>query len=112
VVVNRNDGVVTRADLTTSPITQQSIFAGGSRGDLAAVDSRGCLYITQSTSVVRVRPSNRPCDLSPSTPGPRPSPGLTLDVIRRSCVPIRRLVFRIGRRGRVRLRSATIYVAG
>jgi DNA-binding beta-propeller fold protein YncE len=112
VVVNRNDGTVTRADLTTSPITQQSIFAGGSRGDLAAVDSRGCLYITQSTSVVRVRPSNRPCDLSPSTPGPRPSPGLTLDVIRRSCAPIRRLVFRIRQRGRVRLRSATIYVAG
>jgi streptogramin lyase len=120
VVVNRNDGVVTRADLTTSPITQDSIFAGGSRGDLAAVDSRGCLYITQSTSVVRVRPSNRACDLSPSTSGPPPSPGVTVDVLtpprltslRKGCVPIRRLVFRIRQRGRVRLRSASIYVAG
>jgi DNA-binding beta-propeller fold protein YncE len=119
VVVNRNDGVVTRADLTTSPITQESIFAGGSRGDLAAVDSHGCLYITQSTSVVRVRPSNGACDLSPSTAGPPPSPGVTVDVLtpprlaslRKSCVPIRRLTFRIRQRGRVRLRSATIYVA-
>jgi hypothetical protein len=121
VVVNRNDGGVTRADLTTSPITQQAIFSGGSRGDLATVDSRGCLYITQSTSVVRIRPSDHPCDLSPSTSGPPPPPGVIVDVltaarrltpIRKSCVPIKRLVFRIRQRGRVRLRSATIYVAG
>ena len=41
VVVNRNDGAVTRADLTTDPIVHQDIFSGGSRGDFAAVDSRG-----------------------------------------------------------------------
>jgi hypothetical protein len=120
-VVNRNDGAVTRADLTTNPITQQDIFTGGSRGDLATVDSHGCLYITQSTSVVRIRPSDHPCDLSPSTPGSPPPAGLVIDTLtataatyvpHRSCVPLRRLVFRIRQRGRVRLRSAVIYVAG
>ena len=120
-VVNRNDGAVTRADLTTNPITQQNIFSGGSRGDLAAVDSHGCLYITQSTSVVRITPSNRACELSPSTPGSPPPPGLIIDTLTataakhlpgRGCVPLRRLVFRLRQRGRVRLRSAVIYLAG
>ena len=118
VVANRNDGAVTRADLTTNPITHQDIFTGGSRGDLAAVDSHGCLYITQSNSVVRVRPTDRACDLSPSTTGPPPPPGVIVDALtsaakrvsRRSCVPMRRLVFRIRQRGRVRLRSAVIYI--
>jgi DNA-binding beta-propeller fold protein YncE len=122
VVVNRNDGVVTRADLTTNPITQENIFTGGSRGDLAAVDSGGCLYITQSTSVVRIRPTDHACDLSPSTAGPPPPPGITIDVLpsggpagtlrRVGCVARRRLVFRIRQRGRVRLRSAAIYING
>jgi hypothetical protein len=121
VVANRTDGTVTRADLTSNPITHQDIFSGGSRGDFAAVDSRGCLYITQSTSVVRIRPTDHSCDLSPSTAGPPPPPGVTIDVLpsapaanlrRVGCVARRSLVFRIRQRGRVRLRSAAIYING
>ena len=117
-VANRNDGAVTRADLTTNPIAHQDIFSGGTRGDLAAVDSHGCLYITQSTSVVAVRPTDHACNLSPSTTGPVPPPGVIVDTLAsaakrgpgRICVPLRRLVFRIRQRGRVRLRSAVIYI--
>ena len=120
VVVNRNDGAVTRADLTANPITKGDIFTGGSRGDFAAVDSSGCLYITQTASIVRVRPSDHACDLSPSTTGPPPSqPGVVMDVLtplralRTSCsASARRLVIRLRQRGRVRFRSAAIYVAG
>lgn len=121
VVVNRNDGAVTRADLTANPVTKGDIFTGGSRGDLAAVDSSGCLYITQTASVVRVSPSGRACDLSPSTTGPPGRPGVVADLLappppvasRRSCsASARRLVIRLRQRGRVRFRSAAIYVAG
>jgi DNA-binding beta-propeller fold protein YncE len=120
VVANRNDGTVTRADLTTNPITHQDIFTGGSRGDFAAVDSHGCLYITQSASVVRIRSTARACDLSPTTAGPAPPPGVIVDFLTSAakaqkgvrCVPKKRLVIRLRQRGRVRLRSATIYIKG
>jgi hypothetical protein len=120
-VVNRTDGFVTRADLTTTPIAQTNIFSGGSRGDFAAVDSHGCLFITQTDRVVRISPAHRSCELSPSTSGSPGAPGVTLDVVeprsaaglsvpRASCARIPRLVVRVRQRGRVRLRSAALYI--
>lgn len=68
-VANRLDGVVTRVDFTGPQPTTSDIFSGGSRGDFAAVDSNGCLYVTQSDRIVKIAPTGRACGLAPSTPG-------------------------------------------
>jgi hypothetical protein len=119
-VVNRTDGVVTRLDLSKSPPVQSTIFSGGSRGDFVAVDSRGCLYITQTSSVVRIVPPGRHCDLTPSTPGagtgPGNRPGIVVDTLGttrvKKCVLKRVLVIRVRQRGRVRLKYIRVYVKG
>ena len=68
-VVNGNNGVVTKVDFSSTPAVQSQIFSGGSRGDFAAVDSQGCLYITQSTSIVRIASNGVACAFEPTTPG-------------------------------------------
>jgi len=65
--VNRNDGVITRVDLTTSPPTLTDIFTGGTRGDFVAVGPDGCLYATQSTSIVKLTNSDGTCSLAPTS---------------------------------------------
>jgi len=119
-VVNRTDGTVTRIDLTGPQATQSDILTGGTRGDLAAVDSHGCLYATQSTSVLVIRHSDGTCDLAPTNPGAPLAPGLTIDDVtagsvlafHRTCVPLKRLVIRLRQRGRVRLSVVRVYVGG
>ncbi len=96
VVTNRNDGIVTRVDLTKTPPTQSDIFTGGSRGDFAAVDSSGCLFITQSSSIVRISGKGNSCAFEPTTPGT--TPGVTITVLGSpptSCAGIGSLKFRI-----------------
>src|SRR5579884_1007913 len=80
-VTNRNDGIVTRVDLNQMPPAQSNIFSGGSRGDFAAVDSAGCLYITQSHSVVRITGPDGRCKFEPTTTGTAPAPGITAGVL-------------------------------
>jgi hypothetical protein len=118
-VANRNDGIVTRVDFNGSLPTQSDIFSGGSRGDFAAVDSHGCLYITQSASVVRIGGSGQGCAFEPTTRGPAPPVGVIVTATPNrggatvsACVRIRSLRLRIHQRGRVRLRSATVFVNG
>jgi sugar lactone lactonase YvrE len=139
-VVNRNNGVVTRVDFNGASSSQSDIFTGGSRGDFAAVDSQGCLYITQSSSVVRIGGSGQACAFEPTTPGPAPGARVIVSATanRRgaavngggaavngggatvnrgggtvsACVRIQSLRLRIRQQGRVRLRSATVYVNG
>ena len=73
-VANRNDGIVTRVDFRRGAPSQSDIFSGGSRGDFVAVDSHGCLYITQSASIVQISGSDSTCGSSPTTRArPRPS---------------------------------------
>ena len=125
VVVNRNDGTVTRVDMSQGSATTTDILTGGSRGDLAAVDSRGCLYVTQTNSVAEITPSRGPCGLVPTTLGYRPAEGLLIDTLSpiarsgssgssggkaNSCRRATRLVIRLRQRGRIRLRSAVVYV--
>jgi len=111
-VTNRNNGTVTRVDFASGlRPTSSDIFSGGSRGDFAAVDSNGCLYVTQSSSVVRIARDGQPCGLQPTTAGPAPRAGVVLGA-RGACVRIASLRLRIRQRGRVRLRSATVYVNG
>jgi streptogramin lyase len=65
---NRNDGTVTKIDLTTSPPTLTNIVAGGTRGDLAAVGPDGCLYATQTASVLKVTNADGTCVPPPLGP--------------------------------------------
>ena len=120
VVANRNDGTVTRVNFALGLLpSQQDIFTGGSRGDFAAVDSNGCLYITQSASIVRIGSNSQGCGMEPTTQGPAPTIALAVSSSPRgaaasgnACVRIASLQLRISQRGRVRLRSATVYVNG
>lgn len=122
VVANRNNGVVTRVDFGLGLVpSEQDIFTGGSRGDFAAVDSNGCLYITQSASVVRIAGGGQGCGMEPTTQGPAPRTALAVSASvspsgagasGNACVRIASLQMRISQRGRVRLRSATVYVNG
>jgi sugar lactone lactonase YvrE len=111
-VVNRNDGVLTRIDLNGGSTAQTNIFSGGTRGDFVAVDSFGCLFVTQSTSVVRFSGAGGSCAFQPSTTGPTPPARVLATTVRRVCTLTRSLKFRLSQQGRVRLSTATIYVNG
>lgn len=70
--VNRNDGIITKVDLTTTPPTATDIVTGGSRGDHVTVDANGCLFATQSLSVIKVTDATGACNpplLVPGTTG-------------------------------------------
>ena len=58
---NRNDGIITKVDLSTTPPTLTDIVSGGSRGDFATVGSDGCLYATQTDSVIKVTNADGSC---------------------------------------------------
>jgi sugar lactone lactonase YvrE len=121
-VANRNNGTATRVDFRLGLVpSQQDIFTGGSRGDFAAVDSHGCLYITQSASVIRIAGSDQSCGLEPTTQGPAPRAAVAVhaDVSPRgagggtkACVKVASVRLRVSQQGRVRVRSATVYVNG
>jgi hypothetical protein len=116
-VANRNDGVVSRVDFGAGAPSQSDIFSGGSRGDFAAVDSHGCLYVTQSDSVVQIRGSDSSCGFEPTTPGSAPSARVIVaSAVQRpagsACTRIQSLRLSLRQQGRVRLRSATVYVNG
>jgi hypothetical protein len=65
---NRNDGIITRLDLSANQppaVTDTTdIVSGGTRGDFATVGPDGCLYATQSASVIRVTKPGGECPLS------------------------------------------------
>lgn len=71
---NRNDGIITKVDLTTSSPTLTNIVTGGTRGDFAAVGPDGCLYATQTDRVLKVTNADGTClppplgPLFPTTP--------------------------------------------
>ncbi|HEY1593531.1 MAG TPA: hypothetical protein VGF81_17165 [Solirubrobacteraceae bacterium] len=122
-VANRNNGTVTRVAFGLGLIPSTTdIFTGGSRGDFAAVDSNGCLYITQSASIVKIGRAGQSCGLEPSNPGFAPQVGLSVSAHAvpgggagthaKACVKVGSLQLRVSQRGRVRLRSATVYVNG
>jgi lysophospholipase L1-like esterase len=56
--VNRNDGVLTRIDITQSPSVVTDVASGGSRGDFVAVSPDGYLFATQVDRVIRISPPN------------------------------------------------------
>ncbi len=79
--------------------------------------SQGCLYITQSASIVRISSPGGGCAFEPTTRGPLPAPGVamtTLTTVAKgaACTQARSLKLRVRQQGRVRLKSAAIYVNG
>ena len=58
---NRNDGIITKMDLTVTPPTLSNIFMGGTRGDFVAVGPDGCLYATQTDRVLLVTNADGTC---------------------------------------------------
>ena len=77
---NRNDGIITKVDLSTTPPTLANVVTGGSRGDFVAVGFDGCLYATQTNSVIKVTNADGSCllpplgPLFPSNPPPEANP--------------------------------------
>jgi RHS repeat-associated protein len=73
IVVNSNNGVLVEIDnpQTANP-TFHNIFTGGSRGDFATVGPDGCLYATQTSSVIKVTASDGSCPFIPSICLPNP----------------------------------------
>lgn len=67
-VGSRNDGTITKIDMTTSTPSLTDIFSGGTRGDFVAVDYNGCLYATQTSSIVKVTNNDGTCALAPTSP--------------------------------------------
>ncbi|MHB8576590.1 MAG: PKD domain-containing protein, partial [Dehalococcoidia bacterium] len=64
---NRNDGTITKIDLSTSTPALTNILTGGSRGDFVAVGPDGCLYATQTDRVLRVTNADGSCSLAPTS---------------------------------------------
>jgi sugar lactone lactonase YvrE len=56
-LINRNDGVISRIDLTQSPVTVSTFASGGTRGDFVAVSPDGFLFATQTDRIVKFSPA-------------------------------------------------------
>src|SRR6059036_1720940 len=69
--INRNGGIITKVDLTTTPPTFTDIFTGGTRGDFTAVGPDGCLYATQSDRVIKLTNADGSCSLAPTSVFPK-----------------------------------------
>jgi hypothetical protein len=63
---NRNDGKISKVDLTKDPVEVTDIVTGGTRGDFSAVGPDGCLYATQSQSVAKVTNADGTCSFAPT----------------------------------------------
>lgn len=68
IVINSNYGELVQMPLGAGETTTSPIFTGGTRGDFVTVAPDGCLYVTQSNSVLRVSGSGGACPFAPITP--------------------------------------------
>lgn len=66
--VNQNNGTIHKVDLTTMPLTVTAVTTAGSRGDFTTVGPDGCLYATQTSSVIKVTNADGTCSLAPPDP--------------------------------------------
>jgi sugar lactone lactonase YvrE len=60
-VTNARDGDIVRIDLDSSHATR-NLVTGGSRGDFVAAGPDGCLYATQTDSILKVTNPSGSCD--------------------------------------------------
>ena len=61
---NRNDGKITKVDLTKTPPENSDIVTGGTRGDFSQVGPDGCLYATQTATVIKVTNADGTCSFA------------------------------------------------
>jgi hypothetical protein len=71
VLVNRNDGHITKGDLTVSPVADTDIATGGSVGWGSEVGPDNCGYFTQSDRILKVTNADGSCSLAASVQKPR-----------------------------------------
>ena len=75
---NRNDGIITEINFTSTTPTFTNIVTSGTRGDFATVGSDGCLYATQSDGIIKVTNADGSC--IPPPLGPLFPPGPTASI--------------------------------
>lgn len=78
---NRADGKITKVDLTTSPPSLTNIVTQGTRGDYAAVGPDGCLYASQSNTIIKVTNIGGDCVPPPLGPLVPTNPGAPLQTL-------------------------------
>src|SRR5262249_25546808 len=61
VFAKRNDGILTRVDVSTGTPTLVDVFTMGDDGNFLAVGPESCLYATQRDRVVRVTKADGSC---------------------------------------------------
>eukprot|EP00698_Gefionella_okellyi_P010232 TRINITY_DN2643_c0_g1_i1.p1 TRINITY_DN2643_c0_g1~~TRINITY_DN2643_c0_g1_i1.p1 ORF type:complete len:691 (+),score=161.27 TRINITY_DN2643_c0_g1_i1:84-2156(+) len=71
--VATNQGTITRLHTETwngqpGTCTSEEIYTGGTRGDFSTVGPDGCLYTTQSTTIVKTTNQDGTCSLLPIVP--------------------------------------------
>ncbi len=76
-LANRNNGQITKIDLTVSPPVLTGVVSGGTRGDFVTVGNNGCLYATQSATVLKVTLADGTCNLAPVVPNQPPTAAFT-----------------------------------
>src|SRR5689334_8061073 len=99
-IVNRNGGEIDRVDLTVNPAAVTPLVTGGTRGDFVAVGFDGCLYATQTDSVIKLTNTDGGCGpgtglgtgLAPTTPA-QSSPNLLPTV--KGCLDTRKFKFKL-----------------
>ena len=115
-IVNRNDGNITKVDLSTNPPTETPVMSNGTRGDLVAVGPDHCVYATQTDRVLKVTQSDGTCNLTPTSPhsGPPPAEVSAAGIIRlpsnRTCKSRRKLRIRLVQQPGATMTSAVIYI--
>ena len=65
-LVNRNDGAITKLDLSQDPPVATDIVTAGSRGDFVVVGPDRCLYATQTDRIIKVTNADGSCSLAPT----------------------------------------------
>ena len=118
-LVNRNDGHITRLDLTGPSPVAEDIVDGGTRGDFAAVDAHGCFYATQTSEIIRLTDPDGSCaartvgTLQPSTPAATPEPATEPDpVTPAGCVDTRKFTWRLHHGAAETVLGVDIFVDG
>jgi hypothetical protein len=112
--INRTDGVITR--LALSNAKTQDVVTGGTRGDFSAVGIDGCLYATQTRTVIRVTDTDGSCNnlggaggLSPTTPGTSKGDDLPS---KHGCLDRRRFTFHLHHGAGATVVRVSVFVNG
>jgi hypothetical protein len=115
-LVSRENGVITRVDLSSSPATTEDVVTGGSEGEVATVDQQGCLYVAQSDSIIKVTDPDGSCTKVAGGALVTTTPSVTTDAQGlpevRGCVDRRKFTWRLHHAKSTTVVSVQIFVNG